>query len=72
MPKMFSSKEIEKVLQKLNFLFQSQKGSHARYKNNNGLTVILPMNKKEIPDGTYRSILKQMSISKEQFEHILK
>ncbi len=65
MPKLFNSKEIEKVLNKLNFIFQSQKGSHGRYKNNNGLTVILPMNKKEIFDGAFCSILKQMNILKE-------
>lgn len=43
MPKLYSSKEIEKVLLKLNFQLISQKGSHGKYKNKSGCAVILVM-----------------------------
>ncbi len=68
MPKLYSSKEIESVLKKYSFHFVSQKGSHGKYKDGKGKTVILPMNKKEIPNGTFRSILKQAEINLEDFK----
>lgn len=71
MSKLYSSKEIEYVLKKLNFSFVSQKGSHGKYKNKEGKIVILPMNRKEIPFGTLKSILRQMGISLKEFKDIL-
>ncbi|OIN95790.1 hypothetical protein AUJ66_08250 [Candidatus Desantisbacteria bacterium CG1_02_38_46] len=71
MPKLFSSKEIEHVLKRLNFKFVSQKGSHGKFKNEEGTIAILPMNKKEIPHGTLRSILRQMGINYDEFIKIL-
>jgi predicted RNA binding protein YcfA (HicA-like mRNA interferase family) len=68
MPKLYSSLEIERVLLGLGFTLISQRGSHQKFKDSNGLICILPANKKEIPIGTFRSILKQMNISLEQFK----
>jgi predicted RNA binding protein YcfA (HicA-like mRNA interferase family) len=67
MPKLYSSDEIEKVLKKFGFNIVSQKGSHGKFKNSSGRTVILPMNKKGIPIGTFRSILKQSGFTLQQF-----
>lgn len=67
MPKLYSSKEILKVLGKFNFVFISQKGSHAKYRNSEGRTVIIPMAKREIPIGTFRSIIKQSGINYKEF-----
>jgi predicted RNA binding protein YcfA (HicA-like mRNA interferase family) len=63
MSKLYSSREIVAVLQKLGFLQTSQKGSHAKFKNSSGNIAIVPMAKKEIPEGTFRSILKQADIT---------
>ena len=71
MPKLYSSSEIENVLKTLGFLFISQRGSHQKFKDANSLICILPANKKEIPTGTFRSILKQMHISLDQFEEVV-
>lgn len=49
----------------------SQKGSHAKYrKTGEGrpLTVIVPMHKKDIPYGTFRAIVRQSELSKEDFD----
>ena len=70
MPKLYSSKEIESVLKKLEFHFSSQKGSHGKFKHNDGRMIILPMNKKEIPIGTFRSILKQSNVSLQEYEKL--
>jgi predicted RNA binding protein YcfA (HicA-like mRNA interferase family) len=71
MSKLYSSRQIQKVLDKLGFFFASQKGSHAKFKDARGNTVILPMGKKEIPDGTFRSVLKQADITLQTFKENL-
>ncbi len=72
MYRLYSSKEIEYVLSQLNFKLVSQKGSHGKFKSETERIVILPMNKKEIPIGTFKSILKQLGISHEDFKRLLK
>ncbi len=69
MPKFYSSLEIIKVLQKKGFVYISQKGSHAKFRKTGTptLTVIVPAGKKEIPLGTFKSILRQASLSEEDF-----
>lgn len=73
MPKLYSSKQIVKVLLGFNFVLISQKGSHAKYRKDGKLTltVIVPANKKQIPNGTFRSILRQAGITEEEFENEL-
>lgn len=68
MSRLYSSRDIKSVLLKLNFNFIHQKGSHAKYKNDEGKIVILPMNRKEIPMGTFRSILRQAGINEKIFK----
>jgi len=68
MPKRYSSLEIEIVISKLGFVFTNQRGSHKKFKNNKGLTCILPANKNEIPVGTFRSILRQIQVSADEFD----
>jgi predicted RNA binding protein YcfA (HicA-like mRNA interferase family) len=69
MPKLFSSQAIIKVLQANGFIFVSQKGSHAKFRKtgNPTLTTIVPANRKEIPYGTFRAILRQSQLSEENF-----
>ena len=70
MPKLLPSKAIIKVLERKGFVFISQKGSHIKYRKYGSvvLTVIVPANKKEIPYGTFRSILRQVKLSEEDFK----
>ncbi len=70
MPKLYSSSEILKVLQRHGFSFVSQNGSHIKYRKpgNPALTVIIPADRKQTPSGTFHSILKQSGLSKEDFE----
>ena len=67
MPKLYSSKDIISVLNRISFEFVTQKGSHAKFRNSEGRTVIIPMNRKEIPMGTFRSIIKQSGIDMKVF-----
>lgn len=70
MPKLYSSKQIIKVLELKGFIFISQKGSHIKYRKTGSptLTVIVPGNRKEIPEGTFRSILRQSNLTEENFK----
>lgn len=71
MPKLYSSKKIIKILENHNFFFVSQKGSHGKFrkqKEGEVLTAIVPMGKREIPKGTFRSILRQSNLSEKDFE----
>ncbi len=72
MPKLYSSNAIIQVLQKRGFVYISQRGSHIKLRKlgNPTLTVIVPANKKEIPRGTFFSILRQSGLS--EFDFITK
>ncbi len=67
----YSSRHIERVLSKHQFWKVGQKGSHAKFRKldgNNVLTVILPMRKRSIPYGTFRSILRQSGLDIKDFK----
>ncbi|MFH1170857.1 MAG: type II toxin-antitoxin system HicA family toxin [Candidatus Vogelbacteria bacterium] len=69
MPKRYSSDEIIKVLFKHDFVFVSQKGSHAKFKNfSSSLVAIVPVNRREIPVGTFHSIVRQSKLDATDFE----
>ncbi len=70
MPKLYSSRQIIKVLEQKGFIFISQKGSHIKYRKTGKptLTTIIPDNRKEIPEGTFRSILRQSNLTQEDFK----
>jgi predicted RNA binding protein YcfA (HicA-like mRNA interferase family) len=69
MPKRYSSNEILKVLRRQGFIFISQKGSHIKLRKSGQptLTVIVPGNRKEIPSGTFHSILRQCQLTEDDF-----
>ena len=71
MSKLLPSKAIIKVLERKGFVFISQKGSHIKYRKHGSvvLTVIVPADKKEIPYGTFRSIVRQAKLSEEDFKN---
>jgi predicted RNA binding protein YcfA (HicA-like mRNA interferase family) len=70
MPKLYSSAYIIKILGKHGFVFTSQKGSHVkmRKEGNPTLTAIVPADKKEIPTGTFHSILRQSGLTEADFK----
>jgi predicted RNA binding protein YcfA (HicA-like mRNA interferase family) len=66
MPKPIETKRVVRILQEKGFFFVSQKGSHAKFRKNN-LVVIVPLHGKEIPYGTFRSILRQSKLEENDF-----
>jgi len=70
MPKLYSSSHLLEVLINRGFIFISQKGSHIKLRKvgDETLTVIVPANRKEIPIGTFRSILRQSALNEADFK----
>jgi len=69
MPKPYKVLLIIRVLESKGFVFISQSGAHAKYrkKGKPTLTVIVPVHGKEVPHGTFRSILRQSGLQEEDF-----
>ena len=68
MPRRYSSDEIITVLTKHNFVYVSQKGGHLKFKSfSRSLIVIVPANRREIPVGTFRSIVRQSKLDINDF-----
>ena len=67
MSKLYSSKYIIAVLRKNGFVQTGQKGSHKKFEKE-GFTVIVPDPRKEIPMGTFFSIMRQSGLKKKDFE----
>lgn len=57
MSKLYSSRHILNILKKNGFTQIDQTGSHIKFRKGE-LTVIVPAAKKEIPMGTFASILR--------------
>ncbi len=69
MPKPIPLSLILKVLKRAGFIFIRQKGSHARFRKTGRPTrnVTLKMSAKEIPYGTFQSILIQSGLEERDF-----
>jgi predicted RNA binding protein YcfA (HicA-like mRNA interferase family) len=68
MTKLPSSREVVSVLVRNGFKLISQKGSHQKLSNGT-CTVIVPSMRKEIPVGTYKSIIRQSGLPEKEFRH---
>ena len=67
MSRLFSSKHIIRVLIKSGFIQVGQRGSHKKFRKGEKI-VIVPDPRKEVPMGTFHSILRQSGLKKEDFE----
>jgi len=68
--RLYPSSHIVKVLQREGFVYVSQRGSHVKFRKfgKKALTVIVPANRREIPVGTFKSILRQSQLQEEDFK----
>jgi predicted RNA binding protein YcfA (HicA-like mRNA interferase family) len=61
----YSSKNLIRLLLLHGFVFKRAKGSHQLFYNKtSNKTIIVPVHGKDIPKGTFLSILKQAGIDK--------
>lgn len=70
--KSVKAKEFIKVVEKLGFYFDRQKGSHAVYKHNDGRRVVVPSHSgKDLKPGTLMGMIQDIRIDKETFFQLL-
>jgi predicted RNA binding protein YcfA (HicA-like mRNA interferase family) len=69
MPRPIALRKVINALKRNGFFFVSQKGSHGKFRKigNPTKTVIIKMSKKEIPHGTFQSILLQSGLNENDF-----
>jgi predicted RNA binding protein YcfA (HicA-like mRNA interferase family) len=69
-PRLYSSKDVIAGLEHAGFAFVSQRGSHVKYRRTGSptRTVIVPAGRKQIPRGTFRSILRQSGLFEQDFD----
>jgi predicted RNA binding protein YcfA (HicA-like mRNA interferase family) len=68
-PRLYSSREIIAALERAGFALVSQRGSHVKYRKAGSptKTVIVPAGRREIPRGTFRSIVRQSGLDEDLF-----
>jgi len=66
------AREFIKVIEKLGFYLDRQKGSHAIYKNSQGNRVVVPIHAgKDLKEGTLLGMLQDVGIDKQTFFDLL-
>lgn len=66
------AKDFIKVIDKLGFYFDRQKGSHAIYKNNEGRRVTVPIHVgKDLKTATLAGMIQDIGLEKAQFFDLL-
>ncbi|MBK9247024.1 MAG: type II toxin-antitoxin system HicA family toxin [Ignavibacteria bacterium] len=61
-------KEVLSKLQKIGFEIKRTSGSHIVLRHPDGRQTYIAMHTKDLPEGTFRAILKQAEISKDEFD----
>lgn len=66
------AKEFIKVIEKLGFYLDRQKGSHAIYKDIHGQRVVIPLHSgKDLKPGTLMGMIQDIGIDKKTFFELL-
>jgi predicted RNA binding protein YcfA (HicA-like mRNA interferase family) len=66
-----SGRELVRVLQKLGFQFDRQKGSHMMLFRENPPTTLSIPEHRELDRGTLRALLRQAGVTPDEFQRLL-
>ena len=66
----YSAREVLAKLLKAGFIETRQSGSHKVLRHPDGRQTYVAVHTKDIPDGTFKKILKQANISLEDFKKL--
>lgn len=71
MPKIYTPKQVLVKFKKLGFVEDRQSGSHKiLYHPETQARAVIPFHVKELPKGTFVSILKESKITRDEFEKV--
>jgi predicted RNA binding protein YcfA (HicA-like mRNA interferase family) len=63
----YKAKEVLQKLKRAGFEERRQSGSHLVLRHEDGRQTYLPMHARDVPTGTFRSILRQAGLTEEEF-----
>ena len=66
----YKAKEVLAKLLRAGFVIKRQSGSHIIIRHQDGRQSYIAMHTKDIPEGTFRKILKQANITLEDFKKL--
>ncbi|HEY6171443.1 MAG TPA: type II toxin-antitoxin system HicA family toxin [Candidatus Kapabacteria bacterium] len=66
----YTSREVLSKLLKIGFEEKRQSGSHVVLRHTDGRQTYVSMHPGDIPEGTFKKILKQADITLEEFKNI--
>lgn len=69
MARLLSTAEVVGLLLAHGFIFITQRGSHLKYRDDSGHTVIKSAGRREMPRGTLVYIIRQSGLPKELFNY---
>lgn len=74
MPKLpvLTAKDVIRILERRGFILDRVKGSHHIYLHpDNGQRAVVPFHRRDLPQGTLLSILKQAGVDRDELEELL-
>ena len=66
----YKAREVLAKLQRAGFVVKRQSGSHAVLRHADGRQTYVAMHPGDIPNGTFRAILKQSNLSEDEFRSL--
>jgi len=67
----YTAKEVLRALLRAGFIEKRQSGSHKILRHSDGRQTYVAIHTKDIPEGTFRKILKQAGISEEELKKLI-
>jgi predicted RNA binding protein YcfA (HicA-like mRNA interferase family) len=66
----YKAREVLARLQRAGFAVKRQSGAHVVLRHPDGRQTYVAMHTKDVPTGTFRSILKQARLTEEEFRNL--
>ena len=66
----YKAKEVLRRLERAGFEIRRQSGSHVVLRHADGRQTYVPMHTGDVPNGTFRSILKQAGMDEHAFKEL--
>jgi len=66
----YKAREVLARLKRAGFVVKRQSGSHVVLRHPDGRQTYVAMHTKDVPSGTFRSILKQAKLTEEEFRNL--
>ncbi len=66
----YKARDVLARLQRAGFVVKPQSGSHVVLRHADGRQTYVAMHTGDVPNGTFRNILKQASLTEEQFKNL--